>query len=356
MMEGSIELTPRERVMEAIEHREPDLVPVAFLRSTYDATRLKLDVQKYLLDPKTKLNAQIELHKRFPDCAFIPSIYPDFGMVAEPSALGAEVRLYSDQPPKALSFVRSLEDIDALEVPDPYRDGLMPKVLEAYKYMIENSPKEYYVDPPFIMGPLCVASEIRGLSEVFSDMFKNPASLHRLLKVCTKTAIEYIRALEEISGGSDFVFLADDIAGLVSPRFAEEFFFNYMKKIYDSFSGKIRVYHNDAKTMHLLEQIADVGVQLFNFSFQNDLKQTKERIGRRVCLWGNVEPIGIFRSGKPEEIEEICRQKIEIAAPGGGFVLSTGAAVYGPDQSVDAVINAAKKYGRYPIGKLIDNE
>jgi uroporphyrinogen decarboxylase len=201
------------------------------------------------------------------------------------------------------------------------------------------------------MGPLCVASEIRGLSEVFSDMFKNPTSLHRLLEICMKTSIEYIKALEEVSGGSDFVFLADDIPGLISPRFFEEFGFPYMKKIYDSFSGKIRVYHNDAKTMHLLERIADVGVQLFNFSFQNDLKQTKERIGRRVCLWGNVEPIGIFRSGKPEEIEEICRQKIEIAAPGGGFVLSTGAAVYGPDQSMDAVINAAKKYGRYPIGK-----
>jgi len=344
-------LTPRERLLSAINHEEPDIVPVAFLRSTYDATRIKLDVQEYLLNPKTKLNAQIELHKRFPSCAFIPSIYPDFGMIAEPSALGAEVRLYSNQPPKGLPFVKSLENIDTLEVPDPQHDGFMPKVLEAYKYMLANAPRGYHVDPPFVMGPLCLASEIRGLSEVFSDMFKNPALLHRLLDICTKTAIEYIRALEEVSGGSDFVFLADDIAGLVSSKFAEEFDFKYMKRIYDTFSGKIRVYHNDAKTMHLLEQVADIGVQLFNFSFQNDLKETKERIGHRVCLWGNVEPIGIFRSGKPEEIEEICRQKIEIAAPGGGFVLSTGAAVYGPDQSIDAIINAARKYGRYPVGK-----
>ncbi len=342
-------MTPRERWMTAVRHEEPDMVPVGFLRSTYDATRLNLDVKEYLLDPKTKLNAQIELHKRFPDCAFIPSIYPDFGMVPELSALGAEIRLYSNQPPKAVAFIKTPEQIDSLEVPDPYNDGLIPKVLEAYKYMQANAPKEYTVDPPFVTGPLCLASELRGLGGIFSDMFRNPSSLHKLLETCTKTVIEYVRALDEVSGESQFLFLADDIVGLVSAKFADEYGFRYMKRIYDSFSGRMRVYHNDAKTMHLLERIRDVGVQLFNFSFQNDIKETKERIGDHVCLWGNVEPIGIFRTGSPEEIEEICRQKIEVAAPEGRYVLSTGAAVYGPDRSIDAMINASKKYGKYPI-------
>jgi uroporphyrinogen decarboxylase len=171
------------------------------------------------------------------------------------------------------------------------------------------------------------------------------------LEICTKTVIDYVKALEEVSGRSEFLFMADDIIGLVSTKFAEEFGFKYMKRIYDSFSGRLRVYHNDAKTMHLLEQIRDLGVQLFNFSFQNDIKETKERIGDRVCLWGNVEPIGIFRTGSPEEIEDICRRKIEVAAPSGGYILSTGAAVYGPDRSIDAMISAAKKYGKYPMRK-----
>lgn len=344
-------MTPRERWMTALKHEEPDIVPVGFLRSTYDATRLNLDVKEYLLDPKTKLNAQIELHKRFPECAFIPSIYPDFGMVPELSALGAEVRLYSNQPPKAIAFIKTAEQIDSMEVPDPYRDGLIPKVIDAYQYMLANAPKEYVVDPPFVTGPLCLAGELRGLGEIFSDMFRNPSLLHKLLEICTKTVIDYVKALEEVSGRSEFLFMADDIIGLVSTKFAEEFGFRYMKRIYDSFSGRLRVYHNDAKTMHLLEQIRDLGVQLFNFSFQNDIKETKERIGDRVCLWGNVEPIGIFRTGSPEEIEDICRRKIEVAAPSGGYILSTGAAVYGPDRSIDAMISAAKKYGKYPMRK-----
>lgn len=342
-------MTPRERLMLAVNHEEPDVVPVTFLRSTYDATRLNLDVREYILDPKIKLNAQIDLHERFPDCVFLPSIYPDFGMIVEPSALGAEAKLSSNQPPKCLPFIDELENVEELEVPDPHTDGFMPKVLEAYEYMLEKAPKEYKVDIPFVLGPLGLATEVRGMSRVFSDMFRNPELLHKLLEVCVRTEIEYIKALEEISGGLEFVFIGDDIPGLVSQKFANEFGFRYMKRIYDSFRGKVRVYHNDSKTMHMLEQISDLGVQLFNFSFQNDLKETKERIGDRVCLWGNVEPIGIFRTGTTEQIEEICKKKIEIGAPGGGFVLSTGAAVYGPDRSIDAIINASKKYGQYPI-------
>lgn len=342
-------MTPRERLMAGVNHQKLDQVPVAFLRSTYDATRLNIDVKEYLFNPKIKLNAQIELHKRFPDCAFIPSIYPDFGMIIEPSALGAEVKISSNQPPKAVPFIKKIEQIEDLEVPDPYRDGIIPKVLESYKFMLDNTPKQYKVDMPYVIGPLCLAEEIRGMSEVFTDMFKNPDLLHKLLEICTKTIIEYVKVLEEVSGGSEYIFIGDDIPGLLSPKFAQEFGFDYMKKIYDTFNRKIRIYHNDAKTMHMLEQISDIGIQLFNFSFQNDLKETKDRIGDRVCIWGNVEPIGIFRSGTPEQIEEICRKKIQIAAPSGGFVLSTGAAVYGPDSSIDAIINAAKKYGRYPM-------
>lgn len=342
-------MTPRERLMVAVNHQEPDVVPVAFVRSTYDATRLKLDMKEYLLDAKTKLNAQIELHKRFPNCAFIPSIYPDFGMIIEPTALGAKAKISTNQPPKCLAFIEEIEQVEELRVPNPYHDGFMPKVLEAYKYMLENAPKEYKVDMPWVMGPLGLATEIRGMNKIFSDMFRNPDLLHKLLEICTQTQIEYIKSLEETSGGSEYIFIADDIPGLLSPKFAEEFGLNYMKKIYDFFSGKIRIYHNDSKTMHILEQIRELGIQLFNFSFQNDIKETKDRIGDSVCLWGNVEPIGIFRTGTPQQIEDICLQKIKIAAPGGGFVLSTGAAVYGPDISIDAIINAAKKYGKYPL-------
>jgi len=341
-------MTPRERYMVAARLEEPDQVPVAFLRSCYDATRIGLNVKDYILDYGKKLTAQIKLHERFPGCAFVPGINPDFGIVAEASAFGAEVFYYEKEPPMCTPIIKNVEEIDSIKTPDPYRDGLLPKVLEAYKYLIENTPSKYEVDPPAIRGPLDLATEIRGAAQVLSDMYRHPEYVHKLVTIAAQTQIDFLKALDEVSGGTKLSFICDDIPGLISPKFFEEFGFPYMKKIFQSFNGKLRIYHNCKRSMHILERLVDTGFQVFNFSFENNLKETKARLGKKVCLWGNVEPIGVFLKD-PKEIECVCKEQIKLAGPGGGYVLSVGGGCYGPDGSIDSMIEAANKYGRYPI-------
>lgn len=342
-------MTPRERFMVAVRLEEPDQVPVAFLRSTYDATRISLSVKDYIFDYEKKLSAQIKLHERFSGCAFVPSINPDFGIVPEASAFGSKVFYYEKEPPMCTPIIKNIEEIDKLEVPDPYKDGLLPKVLEAYRYLIENTPPEYAVDPQAIRGPLDLATEIRGMGPFLSDMYRHPEYVHRLLDIATQTEIEFVKAMDEVAGEAKIIFMCDDIPGLISPKFFDEFGFPYMKKIFDAFNKKLRIYHNCKNSMHILERLTDTGFQVFNFSFENKIVETKSRIGKRVCLMGNVEPIGIFLKGSPKEIENVCREQIKVAGPGGGYVLSVGGGCYGPDQSMDAMISAASKYGRYPI-------
>jgi len=342
-------LTPRERFMVAARLEEPDQVPVAFLRSTYDATRIGLNVEDYIFDCKKKLSAQIQLHERFPECTFVPGINPDFGIVPEASAFGSQVFYYEREPPMCTPIIRNLEDIDNLKVPDPFRDGLLPRLLEAYRYLTQNAPSKYEVDPQAIRGPLDLATELRGVGPLLSDMYRNPESVHRLLDIATQAEIEFVKAMDEVAGESKIIFMCDDIPGLISPKFFEEFGFSYMKKIFSTFEKKLKIYHNCKNSMHILERLVDTGFQVFNFSFENKILETKSRIGKRVCLMGNVEPIGIFLKGSPKEIEDVCREQIKAAGPGGGYVLSVGGGCYGPDQSMDAVISAASKYGRYPI-------
>jgi uroporphyrinogen decarboxylase len=344
-------MTPRDRLMIAAQLKEPDQVPVTFLRSTYDATRIGLNVKEYIFNYKKKLNSQIKLHERFPGCAFIPSINPDFGIVAEASGFGAEIIYYENEPPMNNTIVNEITQIDNLKIPDPYTDGLLPKVLEAYKYLIENTPSQYKVDPSAIRGPMDLATAIRGVAPFLSDMYKNPGYVHKLMNITTQTEINFMKAMDEISGGSEIIFMCDDIPGLISPNFFKEFALPYMKKIFNSFKKKVKFYHNCKGSMHILEQLIETGFQVFNFSFENDLEETKKRIGQKVCLMGNVEPIGKFRTAKSKEIENICKHQIETAAIGGAYTLSVGAAVYGPDSSMQAMIDAAEKYGKYPIRK-----
>jgi uroporphyrinogen-III decarboxylase len=73
----------------------------------------------------------------------------------------------------------------------------------------------------------------------------------------------------------------------------------------------------------------------------------KETLGRVAALQGNV-PLSLIQTGAPAEVREYCRKLIEIAAPGGGFLLDTGAAMQqGNDENIHAMIRAARDFGAY---------
>jgi len=82
-----------------------------------------------------------------------------------------------------------------------------------------------------------------------------------------------------------------------------------------------------------------------------DLAYYKENYGRKVTLLGNVSCAQTLVYGTPEEIEEETRRAIEIAAPGGGYVLSSSNTIHSqlPAKNYLIMREAARKYGNYPI-------
>jgi uroporphyrinogen decarboxylase len=66
---------------------------------------------------------------------------------------------------------------------------------------------------------------------------------------------------------------------------------------------------------------------------------------------GNVDPVNVMLRGTPERVEEECKRCIQVGAPGGGFILSLGGgpSMETPEENIEAMVRAAKKYGKYPI-------
>ena len=58
-----------------------------------------------------------------------------------------------------------------------------------------------------------------------------------------------------------------------------------------------------------------------------DLADAKRRVGGRLFLKGNVDPVGTVLLGTPEAVLADARRRIAVAAPGGGHVLSTACSV-----------------------------
>lgn len=78
-----------------------------------------------------------------------------------------------------------------------------------------------------------------------------------------------------------------------------------------------------------------------------DMARAKEVLGNHCCISGGV-PSTLLACGSPQEVEEHCRDLIKVCGKGGGFILGChGGIDEARPANVKAMIDSAKKYGRY---------
>jgi uroporphyrinogen-III decarboxylase len=80
---------------------------------------------------------------------------------------------------------------------------------------------------------------------------------------------------------------------------------------------------------------------------QTDMVKAKEIAGGTTCIGGNV-PISKIITGTPDQIKEICKELIDTAGKGGGYVMAMGcSADEAKADTVRAMIDFTKEYGVY---------
>ncbi len=353
-------MTPLERFKVAAKLGIPDQVPVMpFATGHYIAWFAGLKERDYWWDPVKKFEAQLKLHREFPGVMFYPGIVPDYSIAIESSAFGCKIEWPENASPQIREHIK---DIDNLEPPDPWKDGFMPKALQTYKYMQDHLPSKYqqyeYLDGwAGAAGPTETAGLILGYDKFLESLYLDPEKAHEVMKITTETTIRFMKAQEEIGGRLKRFLISDDIIGLISPEHFREFSLPYLKKIFDTFSYAMGIFHCDANTTHLLEDIPEVGMDVFNFGPEIDIEEIKNKIGDRVCLLGNFPPISIknwppsrtLQKGTLGDIDRICRHLMEVGKSNGGYMLTTGSGMARstPKENIEVMIRSAEKYGKY---------
>src|SRR3990172_4524768 len=120
------------------------------------------------------------------------------------------------------------------------------------------------------------------------------------------------------------IFILDDIVGFINEEHYLEFAHPYLKRICDAFPDDwIKVYHNDAEVDACLDHLPDAGFHVLNWGKQKDIVEVKARVGDRMCLMGNVNPLEIGVRGTPEEVRDATLEVLE-GSGGEGIILSVG--------------------------------
>ena len=108
------------------------------------------------------------------------------------------------------------------------------------------------------------------------------------------------------------IFILDDIVGFINEEHYKEFAHPYLKRICDAFPKDwVKIYHNDAEVDACLDHLPDAGFNVLNWGKQKDIREVKQRVGDRMCLMGNVNPLEIAVRGTPDEVKEATLEVLE---------------------------------------------
>jgi uroporphyrinogen decarboxylase len=112
------------------------------------------------------------------------------------------------------------------------------------------------------------------------------------------------------------------------------------------------IIHSDGNILPFLDDLLRLGIAGLhpNEKGATDIRATKQRYGKRVCLLGNVD-LNVLGLGTPEDVDREVRELIRDIGPGGGYIVTSGNSLAGylQPQNVIALSESVQKYGKYPL-------
>ncbi|MEO8623697.1 MAG: uroporphyrinogen decarboxylase family protein, partial [bacterium] len=221
-----------------------------------------------------------------------------------------------------------LEDIDEFPEYEVEADAFAAMTLHRYKMAVPRIKAAGEV-LPFVTarGPLCTAGFVRSTTNLMIEIVEKPDEVHRLIDLCTRVIIDWLKAQQAVLGDDvEGIFILDDIVGFINEEHYMEFAHPYLKRICDAFPDDwVKLYHNDAEVDACLDHLPDAGFNVLNWGKQKDIVEVKQRVGNRMCLMGNVNPLEIAVRGTPDEVKEATLEVLEGGfSDGRGMILSVG--------------------------------
>ena len=326
-----------------------DRVPMALIvDSPWIPGYLGIKHMDYFLDPELWFQSNKKINEEFPGIIMVPSWWMEYGMAAEPSALGSKIKFWQDNTPSEYHTLYHIEDIEKFPEYEVENDAFMAMTLHRMR-MHRQRIADLGEVQPFLTsrGPMCTAGFVRGTTDLMIDLVEKPEWAHKLLDLTTRLTIDWLKAQQKAMGNqAEGIFILDDIVGFVNEEHYQEFCHPYLKRICDAFPADwVKLYHNDAEVQACLDHLPDCGFNVLNWGKQTDIAEVKDRVGDRMCLMGNVNPLEVGVRGTVEEVREATLDVLEKSG-GQGVILSVGGGTSPgmPKQNIQAMLAALAEF------------
>ena len=314
---AKMQMTPYERVMAAIHHKEFDVFPAISPTSvaTLDGMRLaNAYFPEAHLDPSKMAALAAIGHERFQ----FDSVMPYFSIHLESAALGAQID-WRDAGSTPQVLTKPIRRVDDFELPPKFIQRTeFQKMLRAIRIL----KKKYGGRVPVmgkVMGPWTLAYNLYGVENLTIDMILEPKKTTDLINELSAVPIKF--AKEQFDAGADIVTWAEHTTSdLVSPHVYNEFILPIHKKAAFALQqgGGPVILHICGNVRDRLAGISKSGFQMFHLHSRNDVPAAVEAVGGNILLVGGVNNPLTLSQGSPaavrKEVEHLVRSGVSFVS------------------------------------------
>jgi uroporphyrinogen decarboxylase len=207
------------------------------------------------------------------------------------------------------------------------------------------------------------AQRIVGMENLLVMMITNEKAACALFDRLLQLKLDYWQtALARLGDLVDVLTYADDYgtqtSQLISPDMFRRLIKPRLKVLFETFINSAphakRFFHSDGNVRPLIPDFIEIGVDILNpihIRAQNMAPAGLKRdYGQDLVFWGGgVDTQGILPRGTPQEVKDDVRRNIEALAPGGGYVFNTIHNIQAdvPPENIIAMWQALQEYGLY---------
>lgn len=331
------EVSPRERVLLALSHRETDRVPVDFMATVEAWERLKAHLG---ISDNEEVLRRLGIDLRHPRQ---PYIGPPIRRHADHSwtdAWGVRRRAvphhqgaYDEIVTHPLAHVSDPSELEQYPWPRPEwwdSKALAEEIRHLDRQGSYAIALEEFGDPGGIFE---IAWYLRGMEQFLVDMVEQPDLAYAMMR---HVADFYLGLLERVMAAAgdriDLVWTSDDIAhqhGIMMsiPRWRDLIAPHHerLNRRIHQLGARV-MYHSCGSVRPFIPHLIEIGVDVLDVLQLSadgmDASEIKGNFGDRLCFHGGMDVQCVLPMGSQEEVRRLTRERITILARQGGYILS----------------------------------
>lgn len=384
-------MNSRERVLMALDHQEPDRVPIDLGASVVTSIAIPtyISLRDYLGLPKKSVET-LEVVQQI--AVVDEDVLDRYGVDAIPvfanQPAGYQAVFVEDADgcksfqdefgatlyrPKSSCYYDwrkfpltepSLDALEKMPWPDPADPARYRGLRERVQRLRASTDRALFSAAPCGHDLFNQLLRVRGMAEGLMDLVANPEFAEAFLERLTQTIITAQQCfLTEVGDLIDVHLTADDLTGQIGPLISPAVFRRMIKprwaRIIETIKKHTKAkifYHSCGAVDVFLPDLIEIGVDIINpvqvSAAGMDTAKLKKKYGNTLSYWGGgCDTQSVLLRATPDEVRAEVRQRIRDLAPGGGFVFNPVHNIqpHVPAVNIDAMFNEAREFGKYPI-------